>query len=370
MPEFPRLTRTFSNSTSSTSNAPAGDGQVPTGNVGSRASSPPTASTPANQFSSIPCRRPRSASPFDVAREPEQQRPRLATPTGITPDSPRVASAPAHSGDDSVSASNLSGDSTVQPQSVHQAVLDQPGVRLTRSGLAGRQGDRSSVSRAIRAVMGQGGDGSRVVPRSSPQLLPAHQDLLNQFAAVPARTQAGHTTAHYFQTLARIGITHQQAANILVSMDPAEVQNLLQGALVRHFLGNEVAGRGADNETRDWASAAERAHLNEIHQNRPTQGLDDLPASRASLGHSRDPAQVRQAQGYVERLAQAHTALNAFITAAEDEREPALQEFRRQAREIESGVENDHGEGRISEGAYMAILEDLQVMFRRVPEAG
>jgi hypothetical protein len=46
----------------------------------------------------------------------------------------------------------------------------------------------------------------------------------------------------------------------------------------------------------------------------------------------------------------------------------ALNRFRASARNIESAVEADHNAGRIGEGDYLAVMEQLHTMFRRVPD--
>ncbi|MGI4860356.1 MAG: hypothetical protein ACRYHA_26195, partial [Janthinobacterium lividum] len=123
-------------------------------------------------------------------------------------------------------------------------------------------------------------------------------------------------------------------------------------------------GRGfPENDQRTDSERATTAHL---HQSRPVLGLDDLSAHRSALGRSGGLDVRARARSYRDRLEAIQSHLRRFMNAPGDR--GALERFRAEARVVESDVGDDHAAGRIGEGDYIAILDDLSTMFRRVPD--
>ncbi|WP_414447155.1 hypothetical protein AB4851_10615 [Burkholderia sp. 22PA0099] len=118
----------------------------------------------------------------------------------------------------------------------------------------------------------------------------------------------------------------------------------------------------------DQRSPEELAHTANIHQARPSLGLDDLQANRQTLGRG-TPDQIARGRTYIPRLAQAETLIRTYFGQDGEHRdERALQPFRALAQEIGADAASEHDDELISAGDYLTVMDHLGVMFRRVPD--
>lgn len=118
----------------------------------------------------------------------------------------------------------------------------------------------------------------------------------------------------------------------------------------------------------DLRSQDEIDHTASLHQARPTLGLYELADDRAAIGTG-TPAQIAQAHTYVPRLEQAEALIHRYLGAGDDDHDDsALPPFRALAQQIGGDVMGDQDDESVSPGDYLRIMDQLAVMYRRVPD--
>lgn len=118
----------------------------------------------------------------------------------------------------------------------------------------------------------------------------------------------------------------------------------------------------------DQRSPQELARTANLHQARPSLGLDDLQTDRQSLGRG-TPDQIARGRTYIPRLAQAETLIRTYFGHDGEHRdERALQPFRTLAQGIGADASSEHDDELLSAGDYLKIMDHVGVMFRRVPD--